>query len=186
MNRFVWQRKTEFAEDNVQAIQQSSKIQLHSSKSWCNMCKHFPCLAYTFQPLISIYSSSLVNYHLIVTSPLKESTEKSTSCSFTYFLDIALRPRPSLWRRWVLKTTWAPNIYKPRLFRHLGAMFCGPKKYYLSRNSWLHIFDATFSWFLQAVKLYPLRGFIIRHYENMRIRFHIYIYNIYIYTVLRY
>ena len=54
MNRFVWQRKTEFAEDNVQAIQQSSKIQLHSSKSWCNMCKHFPCLAYTFQPLISI------------------------------------------------------------------------------------------------------------------------------------
>ena len=94
MNRFVWQRKTEFAKDNVQAIQQSSKIQLHSLKAWCNMCEHFPCFAYTFQPLISIYLqlflSELSSYCNL--SLWKSPLKKSTSCSYSYFVDSALRP----------------------------------------------------------------------------------------------
>ena len=82
MNKFARQRKTESPEDNVQATQQSCKFQLHSLKARCNMCKHFPCFAYTFQPLISIYSSSLVDDHLIVTSPLKSPQKNPPPASF--------------------------------------------------------------------------------------------------------
>ena len=103
------------------AMQQSSKIQLHS-KSRCKPYKHFTiftCFSYTFQPLTSIYSSSLVNHHL-VTSPIRDQW-KIQLLQFSYFVDLAspglLFEEGESWR--LRKQPWAPKTMKNKGFGHL-------------------------------------------------------------------